>query len=274
MMTFAMYRESADALSEKLGGFQPEVLIILGSGLGNLADHAPDAIRVPFGEIPHMGHSTALGHKGQFVAAELSGRRVLMMQGRLHTYEGWTPEEASYPVRVARLLGCTRMIVTNASGGVNKVFRVGDLMLVTDFIRLVGQSPLAGPNIDEFGPRFPDMTRVFDPEYLELASAIGDRLGEPVRRGVYFHTQGPQYETPAEVRVIRTLGGDAVGMSTVHEAITANHAGMRILGISLITNMAAGVLDKPLDAEEVIEEGRKAQGRFERLILAFLKEMD
>ena len=273
-MTYAMYCESAEALRARLGDFQPEVLLILGSGLGFLADTAPDAIRVPYGDIPHMRRSTALGHAGQFVAATLAGRRVLMMQGRLHTYEGYSPAEAAYPVRVARLLGVERMIVTNAAGGVNTGFHVGDLMLISDFIRLVGHSPLLGENIEEFGPRFPDMTRVFDRDWLAQAEKLALSLGEPVRRGVYFHTTGPQYETPAEIRAIRMLGGDAVGMSTVHEAITAAHAGMRTLGISLITNMAAGVLDQPLSGEEVIAEGEKAKGRFSRLILAILEKME
>ena len=273
-MNYEMYCESAAVLRERLQGFQPEVLLILGSGLGFLADTVPDAITVPYGEVPHMRQSTAIGHAGRFVAGTLAGRRVLMMQGRLHVYEGYTAAEAAYPVRVARLLGCTRMIVTNAAGGINTGFHVGDLMVITDFIRLAGPNALMGPNIEEFGPRFPDMSHVFDRAYIAALHEAAAELGEPLRSGVYYYTTGPQYETPAEIRAMRTLGADAVGMSTVHEAITAAHAGMRTLGISLITNMAAGVLDKPLSGEAVIAEGERAKGKFSRLILAFLERMD
>ena len=273
-MTYQMYCESAEYLRGRLNGFQPEVLLILGSGLGFLADTVPDAITVPYGDVPHMRQSTALGHAGRFVAGTLAGRRVLLMQGRLHVYEGYTAEEAAYPVRVARLLGCNRMIVTNASGGVNTNFQVGDLMVMTDILRLAGPNPLIGPNLDEFGPRFPDMSHVFDRDYIAALQQAAAELGEPLRAGVYYYTTGPQYETPAEIRAMRTLGADAIGMSTVHEVITAAHAGMRTLGISLITNMAAGVLDKPLSGDEVIAEGERAKGKFSRLILAFLARMD
>ncbi len=269
-----MYRESADFLRERLGDLRPEVLIVLGSGLGFLADTLPDAVFIPYGEVPHMRVSTAIGHAGRFAAGELAGRRVLLMQGRLHAYEGYSAAEVAYPVRAARLLGCTRLILTNAAGGVNRDFHPGDLMVIEDFIRLAGPNPLTGENIELFGPRFPDMSHVFDPAYIDLLTRVAAELGEPLRRGVYYYTTGPQYETPAEIRAIRALGGDAVGMSTVHEAITAAHAGMRTLGISLITNMAAGVLDRPLSGEEVLAEGERAKDRFSRLILAFLKEMD
>lgn len=273
-MNYQMYCESADYLRKRLGGFQPEALLILGSGLGFLADTVPDAIVVPYGDVPHMRRSTALGHAGRFVAGTLGGRRVLLMQGRLHVYEGYTAAEAAYPVRVARLLGCSRMIVTNAAGGINTSFHVGDLMVITDFIRLAGPNALIGENVAEFGPRFPDMSHVFDRDYIAALHEAARTLGEPLRSGVYYYTTGPQYETPAEIRAMRTLGADAVGMSTVHECITAAHAGMRTLGISLITNMAAGVLDKPLSGDEVIAEGERAKGRFSRLVLAFLEKME
>ena len=273
-MNYQTYCESAEYLRARLGGFRPEVLLILGSGLGSLADTVSDAVAVPYGDVPHMRESTATGHAGRFVAGTLAGRRVLMMQGRLHVYEGYTAAEAAYPVRVARLLGCERLIVTNAAGGVNTSFHVGDLMIITDFIRLAGPNALIGPNIDEFGPRFPDMSHVFDRNYIAVLHEAARSLDEPLRSGVYYYTTGPQYETPAEIRAMRTLGADAVGMGTVHEVITAAHAGMRILGISLITNMAAGVLDQPLSGEEVIAEGERAKERFSRLILAFLERMD
>lgn len=273
-MNYQMYCESADYLRKRLGGFQPEALLILGSGLGFLADTVPDAIVVPYGDVPHMRRSTALGHAGRFVAGTLGGRRVLLMQGRLHVYEGYTAAEAAYPVRVARLLGCSRMIVTNAAGGINTSFHVGDLMVITDFIRLAGPNALIGENVAEFGTRFPDMSHVFDRDYIAALHEAARTLGEPLRSGVYYYTTGPQYETPAEIRAMRTLGADAVGMSTVHECITAAHAGMRTLGVSLITNMAAGVLDKPLSGDEVIAEGERAKGRFSRLVLAFLEKME
>ena len=259
-MNYQTYCESAEYLRARLGGFRPEVLLILGSGLGSLADTVSDAVAVPYGDVPHMRESTATGHAGRFVAGTLAGRRVLMMQGRLHVYEGYTAAEAAYPVRVARLLGCERLIVTNAAGGVNTSFHVGDLMIITDFIRLAGPNALIGPNIDEFGPRFPDMSHVFDRNYIAVLHEAARSLDEPLRSGVYYYTTGPQYETPAEIRAMRTLGADAVGMS--------------ILGISLITNMAAGVLDQPLSGEEVIAEGERAKERFSRLILAFLERMD
>lgn len=269
-MTYEMYAESADYVRTKLQGFQPEILLILGSGLGFLADTLPDPVYIPYADIPHFKTSTAIGHAGRFAAGTLGGKRALMMQGRLHVYEGYTAAEAAYPVRVAKLLGINQMIVTNAAGGINTGFRVGDMMAITDFIRLAGPNPLDGPNIDEFGPRFPDMSRVFDPEYIRILHETAEGEGETLRSGVYYYTTGPQYETPAEIRAMRALGADAVGMSTVHECITAAHAGMRTLGISLITNMASGVLDKPLSGEEVIAEGERARERFSRLIVEFL----
>ena len=248
--------------------FVPRVGLILGSGLGNLADHARDAVRVPFGEIPHMRHSTALGHKGQFVAATLSGRQVLMMQGRLHTYEGWTPEEASYPVRVARLLGCTRMIVTNASGGVNPSFRIGDIMIITDHINHMPENPLRGENIPQ-GPRFPDMGHAYDPDLVDLADAIAAEKGLKVRHGVYVATQGPCYETPAEYRMFAQLGADAVGMSTVPEVIVARHVGIRCFGFSIITDLGGHGQVMKVTHEDVQKAANEAQPR----VAAIMREM-
>jgi len=273
MYTFEHYKQSAEYIRGQLKGFEPQVLMILGSGLGGLADKVKDPIYVPYGDIPHFKRSTAIGHVGRFVAGVLGGKNVLMMQGRLHAYEGHTMEEVAYPVRVAKLLGINSMIVTNASGGVNLTFTDGTLMLMTDYIKFTLGNPLIGDNIDEFGERFPDMTYAFDREYMQLFRDTAAQLNEPIREGVYFYMTGPQYESPAEIRAIRTLGGDAVGMSTVPEVIAANHAGMRILGVSLVTNMAAGVLDKPLSGEEVIAAGIEAGARFERLMSAFVERM-
>lgn len=273
MYRFEDYQESAAVLREKLCGFEPEVLIILGSGLGFLAELPQDAVRVPYTEIPHMKASTAMGHAGQFVAGTLCGKRTLMMQGRLHVYEGHTAEEVAYPVRVAKLLGAGSMIVTNAAGGINLEYHAGDLMLISDFIKLAHPNPLIGPNLDEFGDRFPDMTYTFSKEYRELFRSVAAEQGTAVREGVYFYTTGPQYETPAEIRAMRMMGADAVGMSTVHECLAANHCRMKILGVSLITNMAAGILDQPLSGEEVLAAAQCAKERFSKLILAFLERM-
>lgn len=274
MYTIDDYVRSAQTLKSKLGGFHPEVAIVLGSGLGGLGEYVEDPIYIDYGEIPNLCVSTAIGHAGRFIAGKLAGRNVLLMQGRLHIYEGWTAEQVAYPIRVLKLTGIDKLIVTNAAGGINRDFNVGDLMLINDFIKFNYPNPLIGPNIDEFGPRFPDMSKVFDREYMELfRSAVASRGGE-VREGVYFYCTGPQYETPAEIRAMRLIGADAVGMSTVPECIAARHAGMRILGISLITNMASGILDRPLCGEEVIEAGNAASARFISYIIEFLGRMD
>lgn len=270
MYAIAQYRESAEFIRQRLNGFAPEIMLILGSGLGGLGDKAENPVIIPYQEIPHFKASTAMGHAGRFVAGMLGGRRALMMQGRLHPYEGHTMEEAAYPVRVAKLLGVDKLIVTNAAGGVNLGYRAGELMLIKDYIKFSPFSPLEGPNIEEFGPRFPDMSYAFCPEYRRIMRETAAELGEGLHEGVYFYMAGPQYETPAEIRAIRALGGDAVGMSTVPEVIAANHMGMKILGMSLITNMAAGVLDQPLSGQEVIDAGQAAAGRLERLVTAFL----
>lgn len=274
MLKYDDYAEGAKALCRALGEFCPEVLIILGSGLGRLGERLKDPIAVPYGDIPHMKHSTAPGHAGRFLAGELGGKSVLLMQGRLHLYEGWAPEDAAFPIRIAKLMGIEKLIVTNAAGGINTGYKPGDLMLISDFIKLNAPDPLIGPNIDEFGPRFPDMSRVFDRRYMLDFKRIAEAHGEKVHEGVYYYCMGPRYETPAEIRLMRVLGADAVGMSTVPECVAARHCGMRILGISLITNMAAGILDKPLSGEEVIEAGSAASERLSTYVTEFLEAMD
>lgn len=271
--TYEQYQESAEALRSRLGGFQPEILLILGSGLGALGDEVEEPIVVPYTEVPHMKRSTAPGHKGRFVFGRLSGRNVAIMQGRLHTYEGWSFADVGYPVRVLRLLGANTLIVTNAAGAVNQDFEAGDIMLITDHIKLFGVSPLCGSNLDEFGPRFPDMSHVYTPALADAARRAAQALGIPLRQGVYMYFPGPQYETPAEVRAARVLGADAVGMSTVPEAITAAHCGMNVLGFTLCTNMAAGVLDQPLSGEEVIAAGHSAAPKFTALVKACLEQV-
>ena len=273
MIPFSHYQESADALRARIGDFQPEVLMILGSGLGYMGDLVENPIAVPYGEIPHFKVSTAPGHKGQLVFGTLSGKRVAVMQGRMHHYEGYSFEEIGFPVRVLRLLGCPNLVVTNAAGGVNLEFNVGDLMLITDHIKLFLESPLRGPNLPEFGTRFPDVSFLYTPALQDLARQSAAELGVTLREGVYMYFPGPQFETPAEVRLARTLGADAVGMSTVPEAIVAGHCGMKVLGFTLVTNMAAGVLPQPLSGEEVNAAAEAARETFSKLLLKCLTKL-
>jgi len=272
MFSYQDYTESAGHIKSRLREWSPAYLLILGSGLGALAEQVREPVSIPYGEIPHFRTSTAPSHAGRFVCGGLGGKPVMVMQGRMHVYEGYTAEEAAYPVRVAKLLGAHTLIATNAAGGVNLGYKAGDLVVLNDFIKFSFPNPLIGENIAEFGPRFPDMTYVFDRDYLKLIKKIAGEQGIALKEGVYFYATGPQYETPAEIRAFRLLGADLVGMSTAPECICAAHAGMRILGISLVTNMAAGVLDKPLSETEVIEAANMAQDRFSRLLLAFLQK--
>ena len=272
--TFEQYRESADHLESRLKGFRPRVAMVLGSGLGYLGDEVSDPIIVPYGEIPHFRHSTAPGHKGQLVFGMLAGQPVAVMQGRMHHYEGYSYEEVGYAVRVLRLLGCDTLFVTNAAGGVNWSFQAGDLMLITDQIKPFLESPLRGENLPEFGPRFPDCSSLYTPALQDLARKQARRLDLDLKEGVYIYFPGPQYETPAEVRMARLLGGDAVGMSTAPEVIIAGHCGMRVLGLTLVSNMAAGVLPQPLSEEEVLEAAAAARDRFSGLLLACLEHLE
>lgn len=273
MIPYEHYEQSAAYLRERLGGFSPEILLILGSGLGPLAEQVKDPICVNYADIPHFCHSTAPGHVGRFVFGLLGGRRVAAMQGRIHIYEGYSPEEAAYAVRVARLLGAGTLLVTNACGAINTGFQAGELMLITDHILLYPFSPLRGENLPQFGTRFPDMTTLYTPALLSVARNAAKAQGLKLNEGVYMFFPGPQYETPAEIRAARALGADAAGMSTVPEAIAARHCGMQVLGISLLTNMAAGVLDRALTEEEVFEAADRAKEAFSALILGCLKQM-
>ena len=270
---FEQYNESALALKDRLGGFQPKVLLILGSGLGFLGDEVEHPIVVPYSEVPHMKFSTAPGHKGQFVFGRLGGQNVAVMQGRLHTYEGWDFDDVSYPVRVLRLLGAETLVVTNAAGAVNADFSAGDIMMITDHIKLFGVSPLCGPNVEEFGPRFPDVSHIYTPQLQKVAREAAAQLGQTLRQGVYMYFPGPQFETPAEVRMARVLGADACGMSTVPEAIVAAHCGMKVLGFTLCTNMCAGILDQPLSGEEVMEIAEISSKKFSALVRKSLELM-
>ncbi len=271
--TFADYQESADYLRAQLAGFAPEALLVLGSGLGFLGEQVESPVYVRYGDIPHFHASTAPGHEGRFVFGTLRGRRVAVMQGRMHCYEGYTMEDAAYAVRVIRLLGAKTMIVTNAAGAVNTEYSAGDLMLISDHIKLFDFGPLWGPNIEEFGTRFPDMSNVYTPRLRALAKEVAQAQGLALREGVYMYFPGPQFETPAEVRAARVLGADAVGMSTVPEAIAAAHCGMEVMGLSLLTNMAAGVLPQPLSGAEVNARAEAAAPVFSELLLSCLRSL-
>ncbi len=271
--TYAQYQESAAYIRGKIRSFVPKVAMVLGSGLGFLGDEVENAIRVPYGEIPHFKASTAPGHKGQLVFGTLRGRNVAVMQGRMHHYEGYSYEEVAYAVRVLRLLGCGTLIVTNAAGCINLEWKAGELMLITDHIKFFLESPLRGENLPEFGVRFPDASHLYTPALQELARQTAKELDIPLREGVYMYFPGPQYETPAEIRAARVLGADAAGMSTAPEVITAGHCGMQVLGFTLLSNMAAGILDQPLSEQEVLDAAEACKDKFSRLVLACLERL-
>jgi purine-nucleoside phosphorylase len=263
--------ETTGFLKEK-GIGQVDVALILGSGLGELAEEINTPVIISYDEIPHFPISTVAGHAGQLVYGELSGKKVLAMQGRFHFYEGNTMEVVTYPVRVFSALNTPSIIVTNAAGGVNESFTPGDLMLITDHINFMGTNPLIGPNDDKIGPRFPDMSRAYDVEYQQLARETARFMDLKLQEGVYMGLTGPTYETPAEIRMARTIGASAVGMSTVPEVIVGVHSGMRVLGISCITNMAAG-MQVSLNHEEVVETTERVKETFKALVKEILKGM-
>lgn len=256
--------EAAQKVCSMLGG--AEIGVILGSGLGSYADELEGAVKLPYSEIPGFPRSTVEGHAGMLLCGMRHGKRVVMMQGRFHYYEGYSMKEITLPVRVMQKMGVKVLIVTNACGGVNLSFVPGDLMVISDMFSLTGTSPLIGPNLDEFGPRFPDMTCAFDRELRALAHETARAQGFSLQEGVYCQFPGPCYETPAEIRMARVLGADAVGMSTVPEVIAARHGGMRVLGVSCVTNMAAGILDQPLCHEEVTQTANRVKEQFKSLL--------
>ncbi len=244
----------------------PRIALVLGSGLGAFADEFEAPVRIPYQEIPGFVSSTAVGHAGRLVIGEVSGVPVVAMQGRVHYYEGYSLEEVTFPVRTFKLMGIDTLVLTNASGGVNNELTQGALMVISDHLNLMGVNPLRGPNDERFGPRFPDMTEVYAREFQEMVVEEAKAMGVTVRRGVYAALSGPSYETPAEIHMFRALGADAVGMSTVPEAIVARHMGMKVLGISCITNMAAGISEDPINHEEVIETGERVRATFTQLL--------
>ncbi|HKR13586.1 MAG TPA: purine-nucleoside phosphorylase [Pyrinomonadaceae bacterium] len=245
---------------------EPRIAIVLGSGLGGFADDFEDAVRIPYEEIPGFSRSTAEGHVGRLVAGNVDGVPVIAMQGRVHFYEGYSLEEVTFPVRTFKLLGIKTLVLTNASGGINVQLTQGALMVLSDHLNLMGDNPLRGPNDERFGPRFPDMSTVYSPDLQALVVEEAKAIGVEVRRGIYGALPGPSYETPAEIHLLRTLGADAVGMSTVPEAIVARHMDLEVLGISCITNMAAGIGDEPINHAEVMATGDRVRGTFAQLL--------
>ena len=266
-------KEAADFIHSRIKD-EPEIGLVLGSGLGHYADKINNPQIVRYEEIPHFPVSTVAGHAGQFVSGELNGKRVLAMQGRFHFYEGYEMAQVVFPIRVMKALGAGSLLLTNAAGGINEAFKPGDLMLITDHYNNMGTNPLIGPNDPELGERFPDMSAVYDKDYIQCARKASEEIKVDLKEGVYAANTGPVYETPAEVRALRVLGADAVGMSTVPEATAARHMGMRVIGLSCITNMAAGILDEPLSHDEVIVTAAAAEQRFTSLVDEIIATLD
>jgi purine-nucleoside phosphorylase len=249
---------------------RPQIGLILGSGLGSFAEELSEGVHVPYTAIPFFPRSTAIGHAGQMVIGYVSEVPVAAMQGRVHLYEGYSAQQVAFPVRVFGRMGIRSLIVTNAAGGINSEYEQGALVLVSDHINLQGQNPLVGPNDDRFGLRFPDMTQAYSKPLREIARRAAQKMGKKLAEGVYAALLGPSYETPAEIRYLRSIGADLVGMSTVPEVIAASHMGIRVLAISCVTNMAAGILDKPLSYVEVFETTERVRGDFVALLRAVI----
>ncbi|WP_186577980.1 purine-nucleoside phosphorylase [Aquibacillus kalidii] len=264
-MNIEAIQQASQYITDKLS-IKPQIGLILGSGLGILADEIDNPTKIKYEDIPGFPVSTVEGHAGQLVIGSLKGMQVLAMQGRFHYYEGYDLQEVTFPVRVMKQLGIETVIVTNAAGAVNPSFEPGNLMLITDHINHTGVDPLFGPNDPTLGVRFPDMTNAYTPALQQLARKAAAKLDLTIQEGVYVWNSGPSYETPAEIRMLQKLGGDAVGMSTVPEVIVARHAGMKVMGISCISNMAAGILDQPLSHEEVIETTERVKEQFLSLV--------
>ncbi|MCM3698256.1 purine-nucleoside phosphorylase [Paenibacillus macerans] len=271
-LTIGMIRDAAEYIRSR-SAHSPKVGLILGSGLGVLADHIEQPVTIAYKDIPYFPQSTVEGHAGELLIGTVQGTPVVLMKGRFHMYEGYGPELTAFPVRVMKELGVSTLLVTNAAGGVNTSYSPGDLMLISDHINLTGKNPLIGPNDEELGPRFPDMSQAYSRRLREAARQAAADKGVPLQEGVYAGLLGPSYETPAEIRMLRTLGADAVGMSTVSEVIVARHAGLEVLGISCISNMASGILDQPLSHEEVMETTELVREKFLSLVLAIIPKM-
>lgn len=265
--------EAAAAAVRARCGALPQIAIVLGSGLGDFADTLGDAVATPYAELPHWPATNVIGHAGRLVVGTLAGKRVAALAGRVHLYEGHDLGTVVFATRVMGRLGVRQLILTNAAGGVNAGFAQGALMIIDDHINMLGSNPLAGENEERFGPRFPDMSEVYSVRLRRVADAAARARGVPVSHGVYVALHGPSYETPAEIRFLRTIGADAVGMSTVPEAIAARHMGLEVLGISCIANMAAGVLPQALNHDEVMETARRVRGSFITLLEGIIERL-
>ena len=271
--------EAAAYIKQKLGKYAPKIGLVLGSGLGDLGDQIEDAVYIPYNEVPHFPESTVEGHAGRFVIGQLEGKDVMIMQGRFHYYEGYDMRTVVLPVYVMAQIGVETLMLTNAAGGMNRAFKAGDLMLITDHLNMTGANPLIGPNDSKLGVRFPDMSAAYDPEYRALAKKVSKEIkGEDgtdleLQEGVYCGISGPTYSTPKESTMFALLGGDAIGMSTVGEVIAARHAGLRVLGISCITDMAIGEELEPLTHEQVVAVANRTKPKFIGLVRAFVREV-
>lgn len=270
--TFDQVEAAAAAVRSRCGSL-PQTAIVLGSGLGDFADALTDAVSIPYEDLPHWPASKVVGHAGRLVVGAVAGKQVAALAGRAHFYEGHGLERVVFATRVMGRLGVRQIILTNAAGGINTGFAQGALMIIDDHINLMGTNPLVGPNDDRIGPRFPDMTEVYSTRLRALAETAATARGVALTHGVYVALHGPSYETPAEIRYLRTIGADAVGMSTVPEAIAARHMGIDVLGISCITNMAAGILPQPLQHDEVLETARRVRGAFVSLLEGIIERL-
>jgi purine-nucleoside phosphorylase len=268
-----MYQQTKRFLEERMPA-SPSVAVVLGSGLGAFADELTERVDFPYADIPGWPRSTAVGHAGRLVFGKLGEVDVAVLSGRAHLYEGYSPARVTYPMRIMRMLGVDSVILTNAAGGINLAYERGALVLISDHINLQGVNPLTGANEDDFGPRFPDMSEAYSVAFRQIAKAAAEEQGIDLREGVYAAVTGPSYETPAEIRFLRTIGADLVGMSTVAETIVCNHMGMKVLAISCVTNMAAGILPQKIDHEEVLETGRRVRDTFVRLLTAVIPRIE
>ena len=262
---FQQTEEAATFIAAK-SALRPVLAIVLGSGLGDFAEEAADAVKINFADIPHFSRSTAIGHAGRLVLGTIGASPVVIMQGRIHLYEGYPASQVAFPMRVFARLGTRAAILTNAAGGINLDYGQGRLVVIKDHINLQGQNPLVGPEDERFGPRFIDMTEAYSSRYRQIAQAAAKKLGMEVPEGIYAGLLGPSYETPAEIRFLRTIGADLVGMSTVPEVIVCRQMGIKVLAISCVTNMAAGILDQPLNHQEVLATGKRVAGQFKSLL--------
>lgn len=270
MFSYEQYVESANYIKEKIMGRSPKIAIILGSGLGVISDDIEDKIILKYGDIPNFPVSTVEGHAGELIIGKIGGKEIIAMNGRFHYYEGYDLKETTFPVRVFKLLGIETLVITNAAGGINTEYSAGDFMVINDYLSFYADSVLRGKNLEEFGVRFPDVSDTFDKELSKILKQVIEEDAGVVREGVYAYMKGPTFESPAEIRALRTLGADAVGMSTVPEAVIANHCGMKSVAASCITNMAAGVLDEKLSHEDVKNTAERVKLVFKQIIKDFV----